>query len=450
MKSVLLADLYEFTMAQAYFTYRRDAYATFDLFVRNVPKSRGYLVASGLEDILNYLEKFSFEKEDIRYLRSLGIFSREFLKYLSAVRFKGELWAMPEGTVFFAGEPIIRVTAPIIQAQIIESYLLNTINLQTMIASKASRVVCAAKDRAVYDFSLRRTHGPDAGIKVARSAYLSGVAATSNVLAAKLYNIPAAGTMAHSFIESFKDEMDAFLAYAETFPAKSIFLVDTYNTEKGIKNAVIIGSYLKEKGYRLLGIRLDSGDLVALSKMARKAFNKAGLGFVKIFASGNLDEFKIKELISRGAQIDSFGVGTNMGTSIDAPSLDVVYKLSEVTDENGKFIPVMKLSKDKITFPGRKQVYRVKDRKGRFIKDILGLDNEKINGTPLLKKVMRCGKRVGKRSSLAGSRLLCRDNISCLAPGLKEVYPEYKYPVLTSNRLMSLRSKLSQSLHKRQ
>jgi len=446
----LLVDLYELTMACAYFVYKRNTSATFDLFVRELPKNRAYLVSCGLEDILNYLKNLRFSKDDLNYLKNTRLFSRSFLKYLAGFKFKGDTWAIPEGEIFFANEPVIRVTASIIQAQIIESFLLNTINLQTMIASKASRVVSSAKGRAVYDFSLRRTHGQDAGIKAARSSYIAGASGTSNVLAGKLYNIPIAGTMAHSFVMSFKQEIDSFLAYSNTFPKRSILLVDTYDTRIGIENAITIGLYLKEKGYRLQGIRLDSGDIVSLSKLARSMLDKAGLKYVKIFASGNLDEFKIKDLIDRGGCIDSFGVGTNMGTSIDAPSLDVIYKISEVTDESGEFLPTMKLSKGKVSFPGRKQVFRIQDNKGMFIKDILGLEKENIRGKPLLKKVMHKGKVIYRIPSLDKIRILAKFNLSRFPQKLKDVIPRYEYPVIVSPQLKKLRSALAQQLEKRQ
>ncbi|MBU1125883.1 MAG: nicotinate phosphoribosyltransferase, partial [Candidatus Omnitrophica bacterium] len=333
--SALLVDLYELTMAQSYFIYRRHTSASFDLFVRRLPPSRAYLVSCGLEDILTYIKELRFTDADLAFLKSKKLFTSEFLAYLKGFRFRGDIWALPEGTVFFANEPLLRVTSSIIEAQIIESFLLNTINLQTMIASKASRVVHAAQGRKVYDFSLRRTHGAFAGIKVARASFCAGCAGTSNVAASQRYAIPAVGTMAHSFVMSFKDEMDSFLAYCHTFPSQTILLVDTYDTRRGIEHAVTIGHYLKSKGYRLQGIRLDSGDLVALSKHARKRFDEEGLKDTKIIASGNLDEFKIESLLKKRAPIDSFGVGTNMGTSIDAPCLDVIYKLCEVTDEEG-------------------------------------------------------------------------------------------------------------------
>lgn len=446
----LLVDLYELTMAQSYFVYKRNTSATFDLFVRGLPCNRAYLVACGLEDILTYLRNLRFSQEGLKYLKKQKLFSERFLNYLADFKFRGDVWAMPEGEIFFANEPVIRVTAPIIEAQIIESYLLNTVNLQAMIASKASRVVCAAGNKRVYDFSLRRTHGASAGIKAARSSYLAGFNGTSNVLAGKLYHIPVVGTMAHSFVMSFKHEIDSFLAYSNTFPQRTTLLVDTYNIKKGIENAITIGLYLKEKRCRLEALRIDSGDIVSLSKLARRMLDRGGLNYVKIFASGNLDEFKIKDLLDRGAKVDSFGVGTNMGVSLDAPSLDVIYKISEVTNSDGKFLPTMKLSKGKVTYPGRKQVFRVKDKKGRFIKDILGLENEEINGRPLLKKVAERGKVIYKPPSLEAIKKFVKENLFRFSQELKEVYSGYKYPVIISPKLKELRCALARQLGKRQ
>ena len=450
MNTALLLDLYELTMAQSYLSYKRNAFATFDLFVRELPRNRAYLVACGLEDVLNYIRDLRFGREDLEYLKRQKIFSADFLNYLMRFRFRGDIWAMPEGTVFFANEPIMRVTASIIEAQLIESFLLNTINLQTMIASKASRVVLSANGRGVYDFSLRRTHGVSAGIKAARASFLSGCSGTSCVLAGKLYKIPITGTMAHSYVMSFKHELDSFLAYSNTFPERTTLLVDTYDTKKGIENAIRIGLYLEAAKHRLQGIRLDSGDIVALSKLARKMLDKAGLDYVKIFASGNLDEFRIKELLAKGAQVDNFGVGTNMGTSVDAPSLDVIYKISEVTDENGDFLPTMKLSKGKVTYPGRKQVFRIKDKRGRFIKDILGLEKEKIKGGHLLIKVMEKGRIIYRLPPPDKIRTSVKDNLSKFPQAMRNVYSCYEYPVIISTQLKRLRRTLSYQLKNRQ
>lgn len=446
----LLVDLYELTMAQCYFRYQKDTQATFDLFVRELPQNRSYLIAAGLEDILNYIRTLNFSNEDIAYLEELKIFSSDYLEFLSGLKFSGDIWAMAEGTVFFPNEPVIRVTAPIIQAQIIESFLLNTVNLQTMIASKASRVVQAAHGKTVYDFALRRTHGQDAGIKVARSSYIVGFAGTSNVLAAKFYKIPVAGTMAHSFVMSFKNELDSFLAYSRTFPAKSILLVDTYDVKKAIQNAIRVGIELKEKGFRLLGIRLDSGNIVSLSKLARKMLDDAGLRYVEIFASGNLDEFKIKDILKSGGCCDSFGVGTHMGSSIDAPALDAIYKLSEVSDASGGFLPTMKLSKGKVSYPGRKQVFRVEDKRGNFIRDVLALESEKIDGKPLLLKVVEEGNLVYELPSLEEIRKYVLESLMKFPEPLKKVSTKYRYPVLVSSGLKKLIRKLSHRLSVRQ
>lgn len=450
MSPALLVDLYELTMAQSYFFYKKDNSATFDLFVRGLPKYRAYLVFCGLRDILDYIKNLSFSKDDLKYLETTKLFSAPFLKYLSRFRFKGDIWALAEGEIFFAQEPALRVTASIIEAQIIESFLLNTVNLQTMLASKASRVVQAAGKAGVYDFSLRRTHGQDAGVKAARSSYVAGFNGTSCVLAGKLYNIPLVGTMAHSFVMSFKQEIDSFLAYSHLYPRRSILLVDTYDTELGIQNAIRVGQYLKEKGFRLQGIRLDSGDIPSLSRMARSMLDRAGLKFVKIFASGNLDEFKISDLLKRKARVDSFGVGTNMGTSSDAPSLDVIYKISEVTGENGGFLPTMKLSRGKATYPGRKQIFRIKNAKGRFIKDILGLEKEGTKGRRLLIKVIDKGRVVYALPSLNKTRKFLKDNLSRFRPELKDVTPRYQYPVVVSAPLKNLKDSLERQLKKRQ
>ena len=284
-------------------------------------------------------------------MKKKGIFKDRFLDYLKGLRFSGEVWALPEGTVFFPGEPVLRVSAPILEAQMAESALLNTINIASLISSKAARVVLAAQGKGVYDFSLRRTQGMSAALAAARSSYIAGCLGTSNVLAGKLYGIPTAGTMAHSFVMSFQSELESFRAYTSLFPDNSILLVDTYDYRKGIENAITAARELEAKGHKLKGVRLDSGDLVRISRMARRLLDTAGLNYVRVFASGNLDEFKIENLLKNGAKIDSFGVGTNMGTSCDAPYLDVIYKLSRIDNRDGSIQPVMKLSQDKITYP---------------------------------------------------------------------------------------------------
>jgi len=456
----LFIDLYELTMAQSYFIHKQNNRATFELFVRNLGKPRSYLVAAGLEDILNYIRNLRFDDEQINYLKSQKLFSDEFLKYLKNFRFRGDIWALPEGTIFFANEPVIRVTANIIEAQILESLCLNTVNLQTMIASKASRVVLAAEGRGIYDFSLRRTQGQDAAIKAARSSYLAGCKGTSNVLAGLLYNIPIVGTMAHSFVMAFNTELESFAAYSTVFPRNATLLVDTYDTKKGIENAVRIGKFLEARGDRLMGVRLDSADLASLSKAARRMLDSAGLRYVKIFASGNLDEYKIHALLKKKARIDNFGVGTNMGVSSDAPYLDVIYKLSEISQDDGKFLPTMKLSKGKVTYPGRKQIFRIRNRRGNYIKDILALEDEKINGEPLLIKVVSKGKIIYKIPTLSEIRKKLVRNLSHLPLKYKQIYPaparrsgiypKSHYPVVISPKLRKLTLSLSRDLERRQ
>ncbi len=338
---------------QAILTTKILSTATFDLFIRRLPENRSYFLFAGLEDALHYLQSVKFTEEQLGYLKKQG-FKWDFLEYLRNFKFTGEVWAVPEGTVAFPNEPLIRVTAPIIEAQLVETFLLNTINLQTMIATKASRVVHAAKGKSVIEFGLRREQGIDAGMKVARSSYIAGCQGTSNVLAGQTYDIPVFGTMAHSFVMSYPKEIDAFRAFGKTFPNKSTLLIDTYDDISGAEKAAVVGKELEAKGFKLGGVRLDSGDLAQDSIKVRKILDDQGLTYVKIFASGDLDEFKIQELLTNGAQIDSFGAGTKMGTSADRPYLDVIYKLCETMTQDGKFLPIMKLSKDKITLPGQK------------------------------------------------------------------------------------------------
>lgn len=392
----LLTDLYELTMAQTYLERGMDERATFSLIIRSYPANRGYFVSAGLEDVLAYLEQFRFSQSDLKYLESTGIFSPRFLDFLGGVRFTGDVWAIPEGRLFFANEPVLEVTAPIIEAQIVESFIINQVNLQSMIATKASRCVWAARGREVVDFSLRRTHGVDAGMKVARSSYIAGATSTSNVLAAKTYGIPPAGTMAHSLVTCFPREVDAFRAYVESFPNRSVLLVDTYDTIAGSEKAAVVGKELEAMGHRLQGVRLDSGDLGELSREVRKRLDDAGLGYVRIVGSGGLDEMDVQRLVDGGAPIDSFGIGTTLGVSADAPWTDMAYKLVRYGDR-----PVMKLSTGKESQPDPKQVYRTRDGDGMYAGDIVALrDEEPINGEPLLEKVMANGRAIGPQPSL--------------------------------------------------
>ena len=441
----LFTDFYELTMCASYCDNKNFEAATFDLFIRRLPENRSYFLFAGLEEALQYLESVKFTEEQLGYLKKLG-FKRDFLDYLRSFRFTGEVWAVPEGTVAFPNEPLIRVTAPIIEAQLVETFLLNTVNLQTMIATKASRVVHAAKGKSVIEFGLRREHGIDAGMKVARSSYIAGCQGTSNVLAGQTYDIPVFGTMAHSFIMSYPKEIEAFRAFSKTFPNKSTLLIDTYDDISGAEKAAVVAKELEAQGFRLGGVRLDSGDLAQDSVKVRKILDEQGLSYVKIFASGDLDEFKIHELLINGAQIDSFGVGTKMGTSADRPYLDVIYKLCETMAADGSFLPIMKLSKDKITLPARKQVYRVKNRIGFFEKDVIALADEKVQGEPLLVKVMEKGKLIYPLPPLNAIQANVVKNLSKLPDGYKALVDAPVYPVELSKNLQKLIKNLKHQL----
>jgi nicotinate phosphoribosyltransferase len=433
----LFTDYYELTMCASYFDNKNFETATFDLFIRRLPENRSYFLFAGLEEALQYLQNIRFTEEHLVYLKRQG-FNDDFLDYLHNFHFTGEVWAVPEGTVAFPNEPLIRVTAPIIEAQLVETFLLNTINLQTMIATKASRVVHAANGKSVIEFGLRREQGIDAGMKVARSSYIAGCQGTSNVLAAMIFGIPVFGTMAHSFVMSYSKEIDAFRAFAKTFPNKSTFLIDTYDDMAGTEKAVIIAKELETEGHRLGGVRLDSGDLAITSQKVRKILDDNNLGYVKIFASGDLDEFKILQLLNDGAMIDAFGVGTKMGTSADRPYLDVIYKLCETMTSDGSFSPIMKLSKDKITLPGRKQVYRFKNEKGCFEKDLIALSDEKVDGEPLLVKVMERGEIIYSFPIINEIRVKAANNLSKLPSEFKVLTNAPVYLVELSQKLENL------------
>lgn len=443
----MLTDLYELTMCASYFDNKRNEIATFDLFIRRLPPNRSYFVLAGLEQALHYLREVKFTDEHLEYLRING-FKEDFLDYLRNFRFSGEVWAIPEGTIVFPNEPLIRVTAPIIEAQLVETFLLNTVNLQTTLATKASRVVCAAKGRPVIEFGLRRTHGVDAGIKAARCSYIAGCSGTSNVLAGFRYGIPVFGTMAHSFILFFDHEIDAFRAFAKTFPKNSTFLIDTFDDIKGAKKAAVVAKEMEKQGFRLKSVRIDSGDLVEISKKVRALMNEKGLSYVKIFASGDLDEYKVEELLQKGAQIDAFGVGTRMSTSEDRPYVDAIYKLCEHMDKNGRMVPAMKLSKGKLTLPGRKQVFRVKNENGKFMKDIIALHDEKVEGEPLLVKVMEQGEIVYDLPPLEKIRERTLENLSMLPEEFKKLRDAPEYPVELSPKLKKLMDELSAKLKK--
>ena len=441
----LFTDFYELTMCAAYYDNKNLGVATFDLFIRRLPENRSYFLFTGLEEALGYLQNIKFTEEHRTYLKAQG-FKDDFLNYLRDFRFSGEVWAVPEGTVVFPNEPLIRITAPIIEAQLVETFLLNCINLQTMIATKASRVVQAANGKSVIEFGLRREPGVDAGIKVARSSYIAGCQGTSNVLAGLAYGIPIFGTMAHSFIMSYGKEIDAFRAFAKTFPHNSTLLIDTYDDIVGAEKAAVVGKELEAQGIKLSGVRLDSGDLALISKKVRTILDSHELKFTKIFASGDLDEYKIQELLSSGAPIDAFGVGTKMGTSSDRPYLDGVYKLCEIQNTDGSFVPIMKLSKDKITLPGRKQVYRIFDADGVFLKDVIALADEPTLGTPLLVKVMERGELVYELPELEEMRRVAAENLSKLPQKYHTLVNAASYPVELSGKLAALTEEIKKQI----
>jgi len=433
----LLTDLYELTMAAAYHANRRFSDATFSTFIRNGGAARNFFVAAGLDDILNELENFHFSKRDIQYLEGKHIFSEDYLRYLKTLRFSGTVRAMPEGTIFFPDEPILEITAPIIEAQILETLILNTIGFQTLIATKAARCIHAAAGRPLIDFSLRRTQGHYAGIKVARNAYMAGFTGTSNVLASKIYDIPISGTMAHSFVMTFESESAAFAAYADTFPTNTVLLIDTYDTIAGAENAVKTARGMKKRGEQLIGVRLDSGDMVTLSKAVRKILDSAGFPEVKIYASSGFDENKISQVLSKGAAIDAFGVGTKMGVSADAPYFDIVYKLVKFNDR-----AVRKLSPGKATLAGEKQVFRKTAPDGRYLEDIIGLKDDTLDDAyPLLEKVMENGRRLQPSPTLKELRDRFKKNFSLLDERYKALDETHPYPVTISPGLKALQDR---------
>jgi nicotinate phosphoribosyltransferase len=438
----LLTDLYQLTMAQSYFQSRKLEPATFSLFIRAYPANRGYFVSAGLRDVLDFLEAFEFDSAAIDYLHSRRLFADEFLDFLRALRFTGEVWAIPEGRIFFKDEPVLEVTAPVIEAQIVETFIINQINLQSLIATKASRCVHAARGRAVVDFSLRRTHGIDAGMKVARASYLAGCAGTSNVGAGQRYGIPIVGTMAHSFVTSFEREIDSFRAFVASFPNNSILLIDTYDTLAGARSAVEVGKEMAARGQRLQGVRIDSGDLATLARQVRKIFDDAGMQEVHIVGSGGLDEYDLEEYSDANVPYDSYGVGTKMGVSGDAPWFDIAYKLVEY---DGR--PVLKLSPGKVSLPGKKQVFRLRDNKDRLQRDIMGLRDEKISGAePLLKKAMERGKITGLCPSLDNSRRTFQEELSRLPEPFKAIQHPTRYAVELTPRLRALSEEITRKV----
>ena len=435
----LLTDLYQLTMMQAYLEEGLEGEAAFSLFVRRLPPQRNFLLACGLDDALDYLERLHFTDDALAYLSSLHLFSDGFLRRLRDMRFGGDVHAVPEGTPIFAAEPILEVVAPLPVAQLVETAVMNQVHLQIVAASKAARVVAAARGRTVVDFGLRRIHGADAGLKVARAAFVAGVDATSNVLAGKLYGIPVAGTMAHSYVQAHDAQLDAFRAFARVYP-RTTLLVDTYDTLAGVHDVVRLARELGP-AFQVRALRLDSGDLLALSRQARRILDEAGLQKVELFASGGLDEHAVDRLVRAGAPIAGFGVGTAMGVSDDAPTVDIAYKLVSYAGRGR-----MKLSPGKALLPGRKQVFRV-EHDGRAERDVLAGHGEAQPGRPLLAQVMAGGRRLFPRPDLATLRARAREELGRLPGRLLGLAPATPpYPVEVSAGLGALRDELAASL----
>jgi nicotinate phosphoribosyltransferase len=433
--SALCTDLYELTMMAGYETGHLDAIATFELYVRRLPPNRAFLVAAGLEQAIEYLEGLRFTPDQIAWLRTVpnlrGVPAAFFDRTLAELRFTGEVCAVPEGTPVFPLEPLLRVSAPLVQAQLVETAVLAHITFQTSVASKAARIVHAAQGRAVLEFGSRRAHGPEAALHAARAAFVAGCASTSNVEAGYRFGIPLSGTMAHSWVKSFGNELDAFRAYADVYGERSTFLIDTYDTLEAARSIV-------SAGLRPAAVRIDSGDLVALTREVRRILDAGGLRQTRIVVSGDLDEWSIADLVAQEAPVDGFGVGTALSTSSDAPALGGIYKLVEI-ERAGQRTPVMKLSGGKASYPGRKQVWRHLDG-GRAVRDTIALGTEQgpPRSVPLLDTVLRDGRRVAPAPALAAIRDRHREAVSLLPEALRGLDPPIQYPVTPSTMLDDL------------
>ncbi|HZV20933.1 MAG TPA: nicotinate phosphoribosyltransferase [Hyphomicrobiales bacterium] len=429
----LLTDLYQLNMMQAYLDHGMTGTAVFEFFIRRLPPNRGFLVAAGLEQALEYLEAIRFSEREVEWLAKSGRFRQNFLDYLSKFRFTGEVHAIAEGTVCFPNEPIVRVTAPLPEAQLVETRLINLLHFQSMIASKAARYMLLAPGKELVDFGLRRAHGGEAGLLAARASYIAGFAGTATVLAGELYGIPLYGTMAHSFIEAFDDEVRAFEAFARSRPDHLVLLIDTYDTEAAARKVVGLAKRLQSEGIKIKGVRLDSGDLIALSKSVRRIFDEGNVKDLTIFASGGIDEPELAAFQKDAAPIDGFGIGTSLTTSYDRPALDCAYKLQEY---NG--VPRRKRSPGKLTWPGRKQVWRQFGADGRMAGDVLSLENDAQTGEALLKPVMREGRRIGNPPSLAEIRAHAALQLDRLPARLRQLDPKAAYRVTISKSLHQL------------
>jgi nicotinate phosphoribosyltransferase len=439
--SPLLTDLYQLNMMQAYLDHGDTATAVFEFFMRKLPARRGFLLTAGLEQALDFLEGLRFLPADLAWLERSGRFGKGMLDYLAALRFTGDVHAMPEGTVFFADEPILRVTAPLPLAQLIETRLINIVHFQCLVASKAARMMLAAPGKLMVDFGLRRAHGAEAGVMAARASYIAGFAGTATVLAGERYGIPLFGTMAHSFVQAHDDETAAFELFAQSRPDNLTLLIDTYDTEAGARKVVALAPRLAARGIKIGAVRLDSGDLTALSKSVRRILDEGGLRDVRIFASGGLDEDSIAAMLHAGAPVDGFGMGTSLTTSSDVPALDCVYKLQEYAG-----FPRRKQSTGKATWPGRKQVWRRYDGEGRMRGDVLSLEDEAQGGEPLLVPVMQGGKPVAASPSLADIRARAARELERLPAPLRRLEGAAPYPVEIGDALRRMASDVDRRL----
>jgi len=440
LTSPLLTDLYQFTMMEAYLQTAMDKTAIFEFYVRDLPKNRGFLVAAGLDSALSFLENLHFTSEEIACLAATGRFSRRLLDYLSSLRFYGDVYALPEGTVCFANEPLLRIVAPLPIAQLVETRLINLLHLETIIASKAARCVLAAGGKMLVDFGLRRAHGAEAGLLAARAVYICGFSGTATVMAGTSYGIPIFGTMAHSYIEAFGNEEEAFVAFARANPNNVTFLIDTYDTIRGARHAIQAARRLLKEGIKTQAVRLDSGDLVVLAKKVRFILDQNGFSDIKILASGNIDEYMIQKLVASKAPLDAFGVGTKLDTSEDAPYLECAYKLMEY---DGR--PRLKKSAGKATLPGRKQVRRC-FRKGIMVQDTVTLEDDIAEGAPLVEKVMDQGKRLSRYPDLSAVAAYTKGQLQSLPEYLRQLAETPSYPVIIAPVLIRLKEEAERSL----
>jgi nicotinate phosphoribosyltransferase len=433
----LLTDLYHLTMLQAYFHYRMRESAVFELFVRKLPANRNFLVAAGLEQVIEFLERFRFGDDELQYLRSLRCFGSAFLEWLGRLRFTGDVDAMPEGTIFFPDEPVLRVRAPIPEAQVVETRLINIVHFQTVVASKAARIVLSADGHQLIDFGLRRAHAGEAGLWAARACYLAGMDGTATVEAGRRFGIPVSGTMAHSFVQAHNDETEAFLRFARANPDNVVLLIDTYDTERAAQRVVELEPLLRQEKIVIRGVRLDSGDLGEHARRVRAILDEGRLPHIKIFASGSLDEHRIRRLLAEKAPIDGFGVGSRLDTSADAPYLDCAYKLQAYADR-----PRRKRSEGKATWPGVKQVLRARGADRRFTGDTVALATEAVGGEPLLQPVLQGGRRCSPAEQLVAARHRITAELQSLPRTLCSLDAAAAYPVVVSTEIRKLAAAL--------